>query len=294
MEHLNFNHLYYFHVVAEHGSVTGAAKALGVTKPTVSAQLRQLEDFLGAELFDRTGGRMRLNDAGRAAFRHTETMFDAGRALLRHFRRAEPDPPQTLRIGVATTVSRMIAAEFFEPLVELEDAFLRVRNDDAHRLAEALHALELDVLLTDAPPSDPDAHGLRTMLLDRSPLVAVVGPSVTDGEGLGELLDRHPVLHHGRHSSLHWRIDAWLQEHGLHPRVEAHLDDVPTMVALVSRGDALAFVPRSAVARAIDEGELREVATLDGLESQVHALYVARDVPAMVERAVALLRRVEM
>ena len=56
MENVNYNHLYYFHVVAESGSLGAAARKLSVTKPTISTQVRQLEDFLETPLFDRRGG----------------------------------------------------------------------------------------------------------------------------------------------------------------------------------------------------------------------------------------------
>lgn len=290
METVNYNHLYYFHVVAEEGSLTAAARVLHVTKPTISAQIRQLEDFLGAPLFERRGGRMRLNPAGRAAFRHTETMFEAGRALLRHFRRQEADPRRTLRVGVGPAVSRTIAADFFEPLVELEGAYLRIQQERARDL-RAVQTFELDVLLTAEKPSDPASQGLAVTRLERSPVIAVVGDGREPLPDLPTLLRERHVVHHGHHSSLHWRIDAWLQDRGMRARADAHIDDVATMVAMVMRSDALAFVPRTSVSRLLEAGELREAAALEGLAAEVHAVYVERDVPELVTRAVELLRR---
>lgn len=292
MENINFNHLYYFHIVAEQGSVTGAAKVANVTKPTISAQLRQLEEFLGADLFDRRGGRMRLNDAGRVAFRHTEVMFDAGRTLMRHFRRDEVEPPQTLRVGVGSEVARSLAADFFEPLLDLQGTFLRIQHQDATSLQEALLSLEIDIMVADAPPPDFASMGLAATLLERSPLVAIVGgehPASSDD--LGELLDKRRLLHHWKHTHLHWRIEEWLSSHHLRPRVDAHIDDVPTMVAMVRRGDSVAFVPRSSVREDVRSGDVQIVSMLDGLDAETHAVYVKRDVPRLVEDAVHKLRR---
>ena len=57
---LNFNHLYYFHVVASEGSVKAAADRLGLTQPTVSEQIRSLERDLDVQLCERAAGlRMR-------------------------------------------------------------------------------------------------------------------------------------------------------------------------------------------------------------------------------------------
>lgn len=293
MESVNFNHLYYFHIVAEQGSVTGAAKVANVTKPTISAQLRQLEEFLGAELFDRRGGRMRLSDAGRVAFRHTEVMFDAGRTLMRHFRHEDSEPPQTLRVGVGSETSRAIAADFFQPLLDLEGVFLRIQHEDGASLQESLLSLEIDLMIVHAEPPDYESLGLGTRLLERSPLVAVVASDQAGpGDDLAALLDKRRMLHHWKHTHLHWRIEEWLTERNLRPRVEAHIDDVPTMLAMVRRGDAVAIVPRTAAAEPVRDGEIRVVGELDGLEADTYAVFVQRDVPRIVEEAVGRLCRV--
>ena len=59
-------HIRYFLAVAEHGNFTRAAEALRVSQPTLSQQIRQLEDTLRAPLFDRSGRTVVLTDAGTA------------------------------------------------------------------------------------------------------------------------------------------------------------------------------------------------------------------------------------
>ena len=55
MEWLNYHHLYYFWVVAHEGSIAGATRKLHLTQPTISSQLRQLEDSFGEKLFEKSG-----------------------------------------------------------------------------------------------------------------------------------------------------------------------------------------------------------------------------------------------
>ena len=63
-------HVRYFLAVADAGNFTRAAEALHVSQPTLSQQIRQLEDSLGAPLFDRSGRMVRLTDAGEAYYVH--------------------------------------------------------------------------------------------------------------------------------------------------------------------------------------------------------------------------------
>ena len=55
MEWLNYHHLLYFWVVAREGSIAAATRKLNLTQPTISAQLRLLEESLGEKLFEKSG-----------------------------------------------------------------------------------------------------------------------------------------------------------------------------------------------------------------------------------------------
>ena len=81
MEWLNYHHLHYFWVIAREGSITRATKELRLTQPTLSAQLRALEDSLGEPLFHRSGRSLVLTEVGRVAFQYADEIFSLGRDL---------------------------------------------------------------------------------------------------------------------------------------------------------------------------------------------------------------------
>src|SRR3954470_12718589 len=64
-----------FHAVAKHLSFTKAAEALAMSQPAVTFQVRQLEDELGARLFDRTPGGITLTPAGAVALEHADRVL---------------------------------------------------------------------------------------------------------------------------------------------------------------------------------------------------------------------------
>ena len=55
-----------FHAVAQEGGFTAAAKALNISQPTVTIQIRNLEDYFGVELFLRRGRKVHLSETGKA------------------------------------------------------------------------------------------------------------------------------------------------------------------------------------------------------------------------------------
>ena len=83
MYKINFNHLYYFLMIAKEGSIVRASKKLHMTQPALSHQLRLLEEDLGKKLFDRVGRRLEINKNGELVreyatkiFRHSEEMLE--------------------------------------------------------------------------------------------------------------------------------------------------------------------------------------------------------------------------
>src|SRR3954464_8397514 len=82
MKWINYNHLYYFWVVAREGGVVRASEELMVSQPTVSAQLKDLEAALGHKLFDRVGRGLVPTDAGRVAFNYANEMFSLGQEMV--------------------------------------------------------------------------------------------------------------------------------------------------------------------------------------------------------------------
>ena len=82
MEWLNYHHLLYFWTVVHEGGVSKAADTLRLSQPTVSAQVKMLEDALGEKLLDRQGRTLVMTDAGRVVYRHADEIFGIGREMV--------------------------------------------------------------------------------------------------------------------------------------------------------------------------------------------------------------------
>ena len=289
LENLNYNHLFYFHVVAETGSLGAAARRLSVTKPTISTQVRQLEDFLGEPLFDRRGGRLRLNDAGDRAHRYTRTMFEAGRALVHQFRGEPPTDPGVLRVGVAPSVSRVLAREFFVPLLSLDDCRLRIRAGEGGALRRSLQAGELDLVISETRPDNGEAVGIGSEAISDRGMLAIIGSAGPDGD-LADVLRERPLFHYPDGSAERWAIDQYLQADGIEPSTAGETDDATTLLELASTGGCVAFVPSTVARYRLERGEVRVLAEVPRLRKRVYALFAEQSSSELVSRAVGLLR----
>jgi LysR family transcriptional regulator, transcriptional activator of nhaA len=282
---LNYNHLYYFHVAATEGSVVAAAQRLRVTQPTVSEQLRTLERTLGVALFERQVSGLRLTDAGRLAFEQTSLMFRAGERLMQALGHDPALLPRTLRVGISASVGRATSTHFMLPLLALDGSIPSIRGGDGVDLLRDLRANELDLVLIESEPPSAARQGLELLELDRVTLLAVGQPNMTptpDWQNIG-------IVQYRASSALRWDIEAYLNDHGLRPKVVGEADDPLFLLEAAARGGYVSFVPRSVARDAIATGRLKTLATLSSTHAGVFALYQDGDTSDLARRAVHML-----
>ena len=188
---MELRHLRYFVATAEDGTVSGAAVRLHLTQPGLSRQLRQLEQELGVDLFDRTGGRLALSRTGRALLPLARDLLeraDAFRVAATFHAHGRLDQ---ITIGAPTVTLTDVVAPFIVTL-EPDDPVAAVFEADARDPVAALHrgaALAIGTVRAGAP--------YRSSVLALLPVWAYVPPEHDWAERgsvpLGEVL-AEPVI----------------------------------------------------------------------------------------------------
>src|SRR5918993_1300006 len=115
MEWLNYHHLLYFWTVAREGTIARASEELRLAQPTISGQIRVLEEQLGEKLFQRSGRNLVLTDMGRLVFRYADDIFGLGRELMDTLKDRPTGRPMRFQVGVADEVTKIIAYRLLEP-----------------------------------------------------------------------------------------------------------------------------------------------------------------------------------
>src|SRR5258706_317336 len=112
---LNYHHLLYFWTVLKEGGVSAAGARLRVAQPTVSGQLRALEQSLGGKLLERRGRRLLPTELGTLVFRYADEIFSIGSELSDALRGRPTARPQRLSVGVADSMPKLVAWRILEP-----------------------------------------------------------------------------------------------------------------------------------------------------------------------------------
>ncbi|MGE0616913.1 MAG: LysR family transcriptional regulator, partial [Bacteriovoracia bacterium] len=108
MTWLNYHHLFYFRAIANEGGIARAAAKLRLGQPTLSTQLRQLEETLGVALFERRNRKMVLTEAGLAALDYANEIFRLGDELLEVMKDKTVDNKTHLQIGALDSVPKSV------------------------------------------------------------------------------------------------------------------------------------------------------------------------------------------
>lgn len=139
---------------AEAGSLSGAARKLGLTQPTLGRQVSAMEEELGLTLFTRAGKRMTLTDAGLSLIDHFRTMAEAAhRAAL-----AASGQVQDIAGVVTVTASHLYASELMPPIVTRirdEAPGLRIQINATNAMRDLMRR-EADIAIRHTRPDQPE------------------------------------------------------------------------------------------------------------------------------------------
>src|SRR5437867_10039077 len=247
--------------VVRRGSVTGAAQALYVTQPALTARLNALERSVGAPLLVRRRGGVRLTEAGRAFLPYAERALQAvveGRVVLAELERGAAGHVAICASPIVSTYALpTILRRFSETHPGVQVA---VRTGHSEEMIELVKRDEVAVGLLRAF-NDPD---VEQFTLYEDELVLVVDPAHPAGDvvRLADLAAEQFVLF-DRASSYHELTNAMFLEAGIAPRSLMELDNVDSAKKMVGLGLGVAFLPRVAVADEVRSGDLRIVELAD-------------------------------
>jgi LysR family transcriptional regulator, hydrogen peroxide-inducible genes activator len=171
---MNLRDLRYLLAVAEHEHFGRAAKACGISQPTLSVQVRKLEELLGVELFERTSKTVTPTAACERLIGHARAVVTEADAILAVARDLRDPLAGRFRLGIIPTLAPYLLPLVFAPLREALPALeVEPWEDQTTALLERLRAHELDAALLATEVDGPD---LACQPLFAEPFLAALPP----------------------------------------------------------------------------------------------------------------------
>jgi LysR family hydrogen peroxide-inducible transcriptional activator len=247
---MEFHQLRYFCAIADTGSFTRAARQAHVSQPSLSQQIRKLEDELGARLIDRLGRKVQLTELGRL-------FLPRARAVLREVEAARGDVVKRkssisgpISVGVIPT----IAPYFLPPILAIfsrkyPEARVTVAEEITPLLLERLRAGTMDVVIA-ALPLQARKDEFQTISLKVEKLYAVLPKRHNLAKqreiALRELQDDPFVLLRDGHCFRETAFAACKRAR-LNPKVVFESGQFSSILSMVAAGLGVSIVPAMAV-----------------------------------------------
>lgn len=277
LDQLNFHHLFYFWRVAKLGHLTRVAEDLHTSQSAVSAQIRQLEEWMGGDLFARKGRRLILTDTGQLVLAYAENIFGLGEEMLGRLQGHSLGITH-LRVGSVATLSRNYQENWIRPLLADPAIVLTLESGLLEGLIARLMQHQLDVVLAnETVPADSD-QSLHCRFMG-SQSIALVGPASrwkSQSLRIPEDLDGVEIVLPGPRHALRAQFDALCVSAGVSPRLRAEVDDM-AMLRLIARDSGwLTVLPEVVVQDELRAGVLVTVGNSTSLKEHFYAITTPR------------------
>ena len=279
MDWLNYHHLLYFWTVAREGSVSRAGARLRLAQPTVSGQLRALEDALGEKLFTRVGHKMVLTEVGQIAYRYADEIFSLGREFQDTIKGRPLVRPLRLIVGIADVVPKTIAYRLLEPALQLpEPVRLVCQEDKTERLLAELALHTFDLVLTDAPVWPSTNIRAFSHLLGECDVTFFGAATLARKyrRGFPRSLDGAPVILPTDNTALRRSLDQWFAGLGIRPLLRAECEDTALLKVFGRAGHGVFAAPSVIEAEVRRAYGVESIGRAEAVREQFYAISLER------------------
>ena len=290
---MTLQQLTYFLATAERGSFTAAADALSLARPSVSAQIAQLEAELGVALFVRAGRRLELTDAGRLLRPEAERTLAAASDAAYVVQQARRLSGGTASLGTFSTAHHLLLPGLVEAFVALHpEVQVRLVGENSAQLADAVRSGRLEAALV-ALPIDDDGLEVGPVVAELDVVYVTAraaGPAgPVDIEGLAATPLVLPEARWGDDDPTRRRLVERAQRAGVELRPRIEVQHAIAALELAAKGVGGTLVTR-ALLDALGHGDRLAAVPLDPPLHEAFAFIRRRNVrPSPATRALMAL-----
>lgn len=286
--------LLHFIMLADHGSLSAAATALGLTQPSVSENVARLERRLGVKLASRGPRGAILTEAGRMLATRGKDLIKHAHALAEAVQDFGAEPCGRVTVGLPPSLNAILCVPLAETIhVEFPNLRLHIADASSGNILDGVEGEKYDLgcIFEPANPAVFEAVAILTEALffvaadDNLP----PGTSTAQDRVTPEILAQAPLVLPSHPHGFRRIVERYAKAHGIELNVVLEIDSLPQIVEMVSRASACSLLPQSALTGIRPSGDL----VLMRLDPAVHRTgYLVRKRSRPVSNSIAAVQEV--
>lgn len=257
---MDLQNLNIFIQVAELKSFTKAGKKLGYSQPTVSFQIKQLEDELGTKLFDRVGHTVSLTENGKEALKYAQTICRMSEEMVKNTG-SNQDAGGIVRLGLPDSLcTPFIIKKFRSFRASYPNIFLHVTNAGTDTMFHLLDHNQVDAICTlDSPIYDSNYVLAHEEKIETHFVVSVDDPLAKKEKiSINDLIDK-PFILTEKGMSYRRLLDERLAKDGLEIQPFLEIGRTDLICDLVAAGAGISFLPDFVTEDAVTDGKIMRI-----------------------------------
>ena len=279
MKWLNYHHLFYFRTIAKAGGIAKAAEKLRLGQPTLSTQLKQLEDALGRSLFERKNRSLVLTEAGKIALDYAENIFRTGDELLQVLEDGAVSGRTDVKIGALDSVPKRLLSNLVRAALKEKNVTVSLLEGRGDELFRELFSHQLDLIVSNYPPSSLEFGRIYSRSLAKVPVAVFASPEFIGlKKTFPESLNGQPFILPTAHSKLRHDLDHYFKINGLRiiPLVETQDTSLQKLLGIDGLG--LIPLPEFTAKDLVGEKKLVKLGTLQDVKEEFWLISAARKI----------------
>jgi LysR family transcriptional activator of nhaA len=274
---INYHHLLYFKTIAEEGTVSKAAEKLRLGQPTLSVQLKQLEESLGVTLFERHHKRLVLTEHGKVALYYSKNIFNTGLEMIEVLNdRFKPLKP-SLSIGSLDSIPKQIILKLIQAAYKGSNCQISLSEGKSEEIIRDLFSHQIDIVVTNFIPTGPKFDGLFHKTITNKTVSFYGAPRFKSlRKNFPKSISNTPVILPTYDSKLRHDIDHWARRNAIELNIIAESQDIGTKKLMATH--SLGIIPTAphTVSRQVSSRELIKIGKLQGVHEQLFLLMANR------------------
>ena len=262
---LNIENLKMFCLVVDEGSISQAARLSFVSQPAVTRQINQLENFYGTLLFDRTGGKLKITEAGKILYPYAKTIVNDFNRSKEAVQQETGKYNANLQVGATFTIGEYLLPSLLGRFKKQKpDIKVTLTIKNTPSILEDLTNDVIDLALVEGIVENNDLT-VEKFADDELILVCAPDHKWEKKIDLEELVNERMIWRESI-SGTRLIVENMLREYGVLEKIDSYMEIGSTQAikSAVEAGLGVSILPRLTVSRELEQGTLREV-SMDGV-----------------------------
>lgn len=266
-------------MIALEGSISKAAVKLKIGQPTLSAQLKQFEDTIGIQLFERKHKKLILTESGMLALDYANEIFKMGNELLEVLHdRFVPSRPH-VQFGALDSVPKHVVLSLAQAALKAGRCTVSLLEGNGDELIREMLLHKIDLVIANYIPNIKDEVNIYSRSISKLPVYIYGSKKFRHlKKDFPNSLQDAPFILPTGHSKLRRDIENFFQTHRIAFDIVAETQDTALQSLMGIEGLGLVPLTQKAAQSQLDENRLFEIGKISGVYEEIFLLSSSRKI----------------